>query len=321
MLEWILLNFNHPWISWLLTGLVLAWGIGQWIRFRKHYILPVQQSLSEATHFLQSRSDFTDFYKNFQEIDTNLSRHPLLSPAWISFSRTLLASEKDETIRSYRRPEGYFHFDRLIHQQMDWHFFQSVPSLLIGAGTAMSFLGVLVALYLTIQHLNIANISVYHQILQSLLQEATFKFLPAIFAILAGSLFAWREKFYSYAVKNQIRLFCLLLQNRIGFVDKKKFKQFQASTTKTIETIQSDQQEAQLARMVDHLTEQAIHKINHETVKQIATAITPMLDRMQNEEKQRAQIRIHIDKAVETLIDSVHQYEEKTNHRPNCWNH
>jgi uncharacterized phage infection (PIP) family protein YhgE len=203
LLDWIKQDNIGPALAAMITifGLAIIFvALGQTIR--EYRLIRLAQSI------VGKRTE-EGFAKDFNLIDQDLSGLPKIHSAWGEFSETLIHPEFDEQSNLVRpcentqRPQSYFNLRELA---MGPDFVRVFPSVFVGIGLSLTFLGLISALGEAVQAINASagDTSNIQQAIGNLLQISSAKFYASLFALFMSVLMTISLRVMSWSLSGQL---------------------------------------------------------------------------------------------------------------------
>lgn len=150
-----------------------------------------------------------EFARDFNLIDQDLSSIPKINAAWGEFSETLIHPEFDgqsnlvTPCKNTQRPQVYFSLREL---DMGPDFAKVFPSVFVGIGLSLTFLGLISALGEAVQAINASagDTSNIQQAIGNLLQISSAKFYASLFALFMSVLMTISLRLMSWGLSGQL---------------------------------------------------------------------------------------------------------------------
>jgi len=159
--------------------------------------------IKQAREIIGTKSELT-FAKNFNFLDQDLREIPKIKVAWSEFAETIFRPELDESgnlvkpCQNTVRPQEFFNLRDL---GVGPDFVKVFPSVFIGVGLSLTFLGLIAALGTAVDAINAsgANTASIQASIAGLLKISSAKFYASLFALftsivmtLSLRVMAWR---------------------------------------------------------------------------------------------------------------------------------
>ncbi len=192
MLDWIFHLLNHPWVPWSGSGLIAAWGLGEWLVVQQRCLIPIRQRL---THDCQSLDRGTT-------PSLSIIGQSVVSPTDYTVLRPRLTLEK------------------VLGKGWDAYYLQTVPYRFLGMGLFFTLIGLAAALFFVIQELHADTLAGARQALDGLLLSAMLKFLSSISGLCTASLFSWGIKRQRGRLERQLEGLCQRVDEGIARHEK-----------------------------------------------------------------------------------------------------
>jgi hypothetical protein len=249
------------------AALVALW---IWSRLRRF-----SGRIGKITAIIRAFKGRNDFADGFDQVDAAFARHRALEHAWGEFKETLILPLSDnEPIRNTERPSTYFNLALANSAGIGLRLYQALPSLFVGLGLTLTFLGLVAALHFASRGVATNDIAEAQAALRNLLQAATFKFLTSI-AGLISSLFL------SFVVirpriKRLSRSFsdlCDALEKRMVFASQEQIA-FEHLREQERQTQQLERFNTDFAVQVAEAIE---HRISQQLPQHLAGAMQPLV--------------------------------------------
>lgn len=251
-----------------------------------------------------------EFAKDFNLIDQDLSAVPMMDTAWSEFSETLVHPDFDEQgnlvtpCKNTQRPQSYFNLREL---GMGPDFVKVFPSVFVGIGLSLTFLGLISALGEAVQAINASagDTSNIQQAIGNLLQISSAKFYASLFALFMSVLLTISLRLMSWSLSRQLARFNRSIEAGVRFLgpeqlalDANQLLENQLAQLKTFNTdlamkigeqVQSSLEQSlapviqKLDDMGGDMTQQnidAIKNISEEVTKGIQGATAGSMDRV-----------------------------------------
>lgn len=294
MLDWTFNLLNHQWIPWLTSGLLLIWGLGQWLAMHRTFFGPVRQWILDATILLENEPpEPLAFRASFPKVDQTLSENGLIRSSWFNYRKLLIIPEGGGAIQGSDTPNHFFNLENLIEKNADALYYRSVPGFLMGAGVFFTFIGLISAIYFAIQGTLSVDVLTSQTAFVGILNATFFKLITSFFGYFSALLFSWGSKRCHFRLVEKMDLFCQLLDERIERVTEAKLVHQQLITTKNR----------------DEWLQEMVSRINHSSTSQtgqhnpLPLSLTPLLD-VVHEETERL-IRYLNEYTLEKLPESL----------------
>jgi uncharacterized phage infection (PIP) family protein YhgE len=251
-----------------------------------------------------------EFARDFNLIDQDLSVVPKINAAWGEFSETLIHPEFDEQsnlvtpCENTQRPQSYFNLREL---DMGPDFVKVFPSVFVGIGLSLTFLGLISALGEAVQAIEASagDTSNIQDAIGNLLQISSAKFYASLFALFMSVLMTISLRLMSWGLSGQLARLNRSIEAGVRFLtpeqlalDANQLLENQLSQLKTFNTdlamkigeqVQSSLKESlapviqKLDDMGGDMTQQnidAIKNITEEVTKGIQGATAGSMDRV-----------------------------------------
>jgi ABC-type transporter Mla subunit MlaD len=270
MLEWIKADNVGP----ALAGAIVIAGV---IILCYAFFATVRDNLliTSAQTILGPGSE-ANFAKNYNKIDQTLSAVPVISVAWREFKETLIVPVfSDERVllspcKNTVRPHEYFNIRSL---QLGPDFVRVYPSIFVGVGLSLTFLGLISALDTAVGAINQSgnDSGSMQTAIADLLKISSAKFYASLFAL-----------FMSVIMTLSMRAMTWVLIRRIGHLNNLIESSIRFLTTEQLALEGNEIMRGQLSQLNTFNTDLAM-KIGQEVQSSLSKTLEPVimkLDRM-----------------------------------------
>ena len=202
LLEWIKQDNVGP----ALAALITAFGLAI-ISIALVQTLRELRLVRAARAIVGARTE-EEFAKNFNVIDQDLSEIPKIKSAWSEFSETLIRPQFDEQsnlitpCENTQRPQSYFNLRELA---IGPDFVKVFPSVFVGIGLSLTFLGLISALGEAVSAINASgDTGNIQKAIGNLLQISSAKFYASLFALFMSVLMTIALRLMSWALSRKL---------------------------------------------------------------------------------------------------------------------
>jgi len=226
-------GFIQPLLLWMrietvgpaLAGLITICGILVLISLAAGFVLD-SSLLQKALKTIGDRNE-REFAKEFNVINQDLAGIKRIGPVWNEFCETLVAPQFDadgkvrKPCENTMRPHDFFNSDDL---GMGPNFSKVFPSVFVGIGLSLTFLGLISALGIAVDGIKSAdvNTSKIQDSISGLLLVSAAKFYASLFALFMSVLITVALRLVSWKLNQKIEEFNRKLESVVRFLSNEK---------------------------------------------------------------------------------------------------
>jgi type VII secretion effector (TIGR04197 family) len=204
---WHLISYNPAiTISVIFCGFIISFfGFFLFFYRRKSKKL-VSKSINQVLEIFSKITDHKDLFDNYDAVRSQLLGNQVFQNIWEEFEETLIIDTDDQTIVATKRPHEYLNDSSIISPFLDLRLMHAMPNYLVGLGLALTFCGLVWAIYLASQGLS--NPDGGKEALNHLLQTAGVKFLTSITGLFCSMIFSFCHRHWLNKLHKKINEIC-----------------------------------------------------------------------------------------------------------------
>jgi DNA anti-recombination protein RmuC len=214
-----------------------------------------------------------NFAKNYNSISQDLAKIPKISVAWEEFNETIIPPKFDEQKNCIRRcentvrPQNYFNLREL---SMGPDFVKVFPSVFVGIGLSLTFLGLISALAVAVETIGVPNGSTesMQKAISELLKVSSAKFYASLFALFMSVLMTVTFRSMSWSLSRSVTSLNRALERGVRFL-----------TAEELSMKSNDLLQDQLAQLQTFNTDLAM-KIGEEVQSSLMESLAPVIQKL-----------------------------------------
>lgn len=225
--------FAAPGVALWLAGGLLAFAIGLIVRGALTGYRPLRSALNERWNQLSGLDVRRLDTARFDAVDRVFSHSdvPVLAAGWSHYRSLLTVQADDRLATSIRAADAFDHLDEPA-RALEWW-----ANILVAAGLAVTFLGIVAALSEATATLGQgASAAAAETALMGLLAIAATKFWTSIAGVLGSIILRVTARFWRTAIETDARQVFALLDNAVAFMPPEKALLEQLRSLNRIET-------------------------------------------------------------------------------------
>jgi hypothetical protein len=155
-----------------------------------------------------------DFSRSYEDLAVGFEKEPLLAPAWRDWRATHIAPDQRLGITAYQstvRPREYFSSALLQQGNIDPRFHAALPSMFVGVGLLLTFLGLALALNSAAGAIAAGDVAT----LETLLRAAGAKFVTSLVGLSCSLVYTRVRQHYLHEVERALGGLLASLEERI----------------------------------------------------------------------------------------------------------
>jgi len=224
--------FGAPGVALLLAGALLAFAVGLIIRGGWAGYRPVRAALNQRWNQLANLNVRRLDMAQFEAVDRVFTQSdaPVLTAGWAHYRSLLTVQADGRLATSIRAADAFDHLDEPA-RTLEWW-----ANILVAAGLAVTFLGIVAALSEATATLGQGGAGAAEGALMGLLAIAATKFWTSIAGVLGSIILRVTARFWRKTIETEARQVFALLDNAVAFMPPEKALLEQLRSLNRIET-------------------------------------------------------------------------------------
>lgn len=278
-----------------LAGLITICGVVVLVTLVRGFYLE-RSLLQRAIKTIGDRNE-REFAKEFNVINQDLTEIDRVGPVWNEFCETLVAPhfDADGNVRkpceNTVRPHGFFNAYDL---RMGPDFLKVFPSVFVGVGLSLTFLGLISALGIAVEGIRSADLDTgkIQKLISGLLLVSAAKFYASLFALFMSVIITVALRLVTWRLTQKIEQFNQKIESVVRFLSNEKLVMHGNSIL-----------ENQLTQLQTFNTDLAM-KIGEQVQSSLSRSLAPVIQKLDNMGGDMAQQNID---AIRSITEEVVQ--------------